>query len=260
MKKQKKRYKYIYGPVNSWRLGSSLGIDILSQRKKICTFDCLYCQVGKAYPDSLRRRIFIPTKEIIAELKSLPNLEIDYITFSGRGEPTLAKNLGSIIRAVKRVRKERIAVLTNATLLGRRDIQKELAAVDLVEVKLDASSDIILSRVNKPVASVSFTKLIRGIKLFRRQYKGDLILQVMLLKNNIKYAKEIADIAKSIKPDHVHINTPLRPSGAKYVSKEDIAKIRPYFKGLSVTSVYNKRKNRKIESISRRDTLLRRGK
>ncbi len=253
-----KTYKYIYGPVNSWRLGASLGIDLLSHKRKICTFDCVYCQVGRHNPIALRRKIFVPTKDIITEIKSLPDRKLDYITFSGTGEPTLAKNLGTLIRIIKRVRKERIAVLTNATLLGRKDVQQELSGVDLVEVKLDVSSDIILDKVNRPVKSLKFHKLLRGMRSFRRRYKGRLILQIMLLRSNIGHAKAIADIARSIKPDHVHINTPLRPSGARPVSRRDIEMIKPYFRGVRFTTVYDTKKKKKIRPISKSATSKRR--
>jgi len=98
-----KKYKYIYGPVDSWRLGRSLGVDLISRDDKICTFDCVYCQVGKIATFSDRREVFVPTEEIIGEIKSLPSLEIDYVTFSGRGEPTLAENLGEVIREIKKM-------------------------------------------------------------------------------------------------------------------------------------------------------------
>ncbi len=84
------KYKYIYGPVFSWRLGRSLGIDPISKEKKICTFDCLYCQLGKTDRLTNIRSMFVPTVEIIKEIRKIPPLKIDYLTFSGRGEPTLA--------------------------------------------------------------------------------------------------------------------------------------------------------------------------
>ena len=107
---------------------------------------------------------------------------------------------------------------------------------------------------------MNFNKLIKGIRSFKRQYKGEMILQVMFLKSNIGFAKAIADIARSIKPDQVHINTPLRPSGVKPVSKKDIEKVKIYFKGLKVSSVYDVKTKNKIRPISRQSTLKRRGK
>ena len=107
-----KSFKYVYGPVSSWRLGCSLGIDPVSKGRKICSFDCIYCQVGKTGLLIDERHRFINCEDIIKELDSLPPLEIDYITFSGAGEPTLASNLGEMIRGIKKIRQEKIAVIT----------------------------------------------------------------------------------------------------------------------------------------------------
>ncbi len=120
----KKNYKYIYGPVSSWRLGSSLGVEPISEDKKYCSFDCIYCQLGRTAVLSDERRNFISTFDLVKEVNTLPAIEIDYITFSGTGEPTLAKNLGEMINAVKQIRKERIAILTNSSLLDKLDVQR----------------------------------------------------------------------------------------------------------------------------------------
>jgi wyosine [tRNA(Phe)-imidazoG37] synthetase (radical SAM superfamily) len=254
------KYKYIYGPVNSWRLGRSLGIDPISSSKKICTFDCIYCQIGSVKPSLAKRKVFVPTEKLIKEFRSFPSTKVDYITFSGTGEPLLAKNLGSIIKAVKRLRRERIAVLTNSTLLGRKDIQRELKDVDLVEAKLDVSSNNLLRKINKPYNSISLEKIVNSIKRFKKHFMGKLALQIMLTKDNVNAAEDIAKIAKSIKPDEVHINTPLRPCGVEPVSKKEIEQSKSYFRGLKVISVYDKRKNKKTKPISRKETLKRRGK
>lgn len=253
-------YKYIYGPVNSWRLGSSLGIDLLSQRNKVCTFDCSYCQVGRAKSCPIKRKTYIPTKAILDEIRSLPECRIDYITFSGSGEPTLAKNLGTLIRSIKKIRKEKIAVLTNATLISRKDVQKELKQADLVEVKLDASSDLLLNKINKPFEGIKFKKIIRGIKSFRATYEGKFILQIMLLKESLKEAEDIAKIAKSIKPDKIHINTPLRPSKAKPISRKEMENAKAYFKGMRVITVYDKNRKKSTKPIDKKSTIKRRGK
>ena len=111
---RKRDFRYIYGPVSSWRLGISLGIDLLSPKRKICNFDCIYCQLGKTLKPIDKPKIYVKTKDVIEELKKLPRIKIDYITFSGRGEPTLAKNLGQVIKAVKKLNLAPVAVLTNA--------------------------------------------------------------------------------------------------------------------------------------------------
>jgi len=254
-----KDFKYIYGPVPSWRLGSSLGIDPISQREKICTFDCVYCQLGKTENFTDRRETFIPVIKIIEELDLLPPVHIDYITFSGRGEPTLAGNLGRMIKAIKRIRKEKIAILTNSSLLKRKDVQEDLLPADFVVAKLDAGSQKVLDIVDKPMDTIKFDSIVEGIKDFRGIYKGKLALQIMFIAENKKYAEGMARLIKEIKPDEVQINTPLRPCGVKPLSRIELEEIENYFKGLKVVSVY-KAEKKKVEPISNEDTLKRRGK
>ncbi len=255
----KKSYKYIYGPVPSWRLGSSLGIDPISNVEKICTFDCVYCQVGETRILTDERKMFIPVAEIIRELNLLPPLNIDYITFSGRGEPTLAQNLGQMIKAVKKARKEKIAVLTNSSLLYREDVQQDLLLADFVVAKLDASSQEVFEAVNKPIETIEFSEVLKGIKDFRNIYKGKLALQIMFIEENKNSAEDIAQIAGEINPDEVQINTPLRPCRVKPLPKEEIDNIESYFRGLNVISVY-KSERKEVDPISDKDTLRRRGK
>jgi wyosine [tRNA(Phe)-imidazoG37] synthetase (radical SAM superfamily) len=215
----RKDFKYIYGPVASWRLGSSLGIDAISGKEKICTFDCVYCQLGRTGILSSQRRVFVPADEIIRELVSLPFLKIDYITFSGSGEPTLAKNLGRIIKAIKKIRKVKIAVLTNASLIGRKDV---------------------------------------------RDFKGRLALQIMFIKENKKYARGIARLARQIHPDEIHINTCLRPCGVRPLSRSELRVVKNCFlhacvKDTKILSVYEC-PEKEVKAISKHATLKRRGK
>ncbi|MFH1877882.1 MAG: radical SAM protein [Candidatus Omnitrophota bacterium] len=254
-----RKYKYIYGPVPSWRLGSSLGIDPLSRGEKVCTFDCSYCQIGKTDFLTDKRDEFARVSDVVEEIYSLPRLEIDYITFSGAGEPTLAKNLGQMIRALKKIRGEKIAVLTNSSLMHRNDVQEDLFAADFIVAKLDASTQSIFEVVNKPISTVKIDAIIKAIKDFKSCYSGRLALQIMFVEENKKTAKEIANIAREIKPDEVQLNTPLRPCGIKPVSKLEMDIIKEYFVGLSVLSVYDAKK-KAVRPISSDDTLKRRGK
>jgi wyosine [tRNA(Phe)-imidazoG37] synthetase (radical SAM superfamily) len=260
----KAKFKYIYGPVPSWRMGSSLGIDLLSQAEKICNFDCLYCQLGPIKEYTLERKIYVPIKEVIEELEELPGTSIDYITFSGRGEPTLAENLGEAIRAVKLIRKERIAVLTNSSLMGIDEVRKELALADFVVAKLDACSSELSQAINKPAKGVEFRNIVEGIKVFRKNYKGKLALQMMFVDNNKNDVNKLIYLVNSIKPDEVQVNTPLRPCGIKALTKEEILKIKNSFiascKGVNVVSAYDERTIKDIVSLSDEDTLKRRGK
>lgn len=251
-------YKYIYGPVSSWRLGCSLGVDSISGKVKICSFDCIYCQLGKNGQFSGKRKVFVPVEKIIREINSLPPLlKIDYITFSGLGEPTLARNLGRMIKAIKRVRKEKIAVLTNSSLIGRKDVQRDLSLADFVMAKLDVPSQELLEKVNRPVRGLKFKRMLKGITEFRARYKGKLALQIMFVKENKGYAGEIAGIARDIKPDEVQLNTPLRPCGLRPLSKKELNIIKSNFKGMKVVSIYDAKK-KKAKSINREQTLRRR--
>ncbi len=257
--KKKKQFKYIYGPVSSWRLGSSLGIDLLSGKEKLCSFDCIYCQLGKTKAYTTKRKLYVSTEKVIAEIKTLPNIHIDYITFSGRGEPTLAINLGQAIQAVKKLRKEPIAVLTNASLMNRKDVRKELSLADLVAVKLDAASQDYLKLVNRPAKRIKFFAILKGIKQFRKEYQGKLALQVMFMRENEALATDIAKLAKGIRPDEIQINTPSRPCPVGQLSRRSILDIKKHFSEMNVTSLYDA-KRKKVRPVSTKDTMLRRGK
>ncbi|MFA4991417.1 MAG: radical SAM protein [Candidatus Omnitrophota bacterium] len=236
--------KYIFGPVFSWRLGVSLGIDPISQAGKVCTFDCVYCQLGETKTFSDKRKVFVPTKEILAELRSAPKRKIDYITFSSSGEPTLAANLGEIIREIRKIRKEKIAVITNSSLIDREDARRDLALADFVLVKLDAHNEGLFRDINRPMPGVRFSGIINGIKEFRAFYKGRLALQVMFVGKNKDSAAEIAGFAKKLGIGEVQINTPLRECGERPLSKEEIKEIKKYFKGMTAVSVYDVRKKK----------------
>ncbi len=259
-----KKYKYIYGPVASWRLGSSLGIDLLSQEEKICDFNCIYCQLGPTLCYTVTRQTYVPVSEILREIKTLPEAPIDYITFAGSGEPTLAKNLGQAIKAVKALSKTPVAVLTNSSLLHLGQVRKELLLADYVSVKLDAGSPDSLQAINDPAKAVRFVKLLSGIKKFSKQYQGWLALQIMFVNKNLKDVDKMISLIKQIKPDEVQINTPLRVCAVNPLSKESIRKIRNMIaaacKKVNIVSVYDKKEIQDIYSISDAETLKRRGK
>jgi wyosine [tRNA(Phe)-imidazoG37] synthetase (radical SAM superfamily) len=252
-------YKYIYGPVPSWRLGSSLGIDPLSQKEKICTFDCAYCQIGKTKFFTEKRSVFVETKKITEEIKKLPEVYIDYITFSGRGEPTLASNLGEMIREVKKIRKEKTAVITNSSLLNMYDVQADLASADFVLAKLDAVSEKEYKIMNNAVKGPDIKTIINSLKAFRKIYKGKFALQIMFIKENKDSAPEIAKAAKKIGADEIQINTPLRPCRVKPLEKEEIEDICRVFKGMNTINVYDAEKP-ETNPVSGADTMIRRGK
>jgi wyosine [tRNA(Phe)-imidazoG37] synthetase (radical SAM superfamily) len=260
----KREFKYIYGPVPSWRLGSSLGIDLLSQDEKICNFDCVYCQLGKVNDYTVEHKVYVDIKDVLEELNSLPEVGIDYITFSGRGEPSLAGNLGEAIRQVKLIRKEPVAVLTNSSLMDNESVREELSAADFVVAKLDAFSQKSLNEINNPDRSIVFSSILEGIRDFKNYYSGKLALQMMFMPSNKEHIFSLIDLANYIKPDEVQINTPLRPCGISPLAKEEIYQIKEEFqricRGIDIVSVYDDRQAKDISSISDKDTLRRRGK
>ncbi|MEA3328492.1 MAG: radical SAM protein [Candidatus Omnitrophota bacterium] len=256
---EKKNFKYIYGPVPSWRLGSSLGVDLLSRQKKICNFDCIYCQLGATERYTTKREVYVPAKEVIREIRSLPFVPIDYITFSGRGEPGLAANLTEVIKEIRLIRSEPLAILTNSCLMGNRDFRKELLPIDFVCLKMDACSQASLREINRPAKNVEFKDILRGIRQFRKEYTGKLALQIMFVEQNKSLAKELSRFAKEVKPDEIQINTPLRLSAVRPLTRKELFDIKGYFKGLNTVSVYDK-KHKQVLSISTKDTLKRRGK
>jgi len=260
----KPAFKFIYGPVPSWRLGASLGIDLLSQEEKICNFDCAYCQLGATKRHAIERKIYVPVEKVIEEIEALPDVSIDYITFSGRGECALAANLGKAIKAVKLIRKEQVAVLTNSALIGLEEVRKELVLADFVIAKLDVFSAEAMREINNPAEGVEFSSIVEGAKEFRKNYMGKLALQIMFLENNKQNINEYAYLINCISPDEVQINTPLRHSALQPLTKEDIFKIRDYFvracKGIDIISVYDEKMPKVVHSISDKDTLRRRGK
>ena len=271
----RKKYHYVYGPVSSWRLGRSLGIDLVSPRKgKVCDFDCIYCQLGKTNVFTAKRRIFVPTLKILEEIKALPPLDIDYITFSGQGEPTLAKNLGEVVRKIRKIMKategklapagcperkrgKRVAILTNSSIIDRKDVRKDLALADFVIAKLEAHNEKLFKKINGPAKGIKFDNIIKGLKKFKASYKGKFALQIMFVKENQNYAKEIAKLAKNINPDEIQINTPLRPCGLKPLSASELKKIKRYFKSINCVNVYSAKK-KDVKPICKATTMKRR--
>ncbi len=241
------RYRYLYGPVSSWRLGRSLGIDPLSCPQKTCNFDCVYCQAGRTEVFPSERKVFVPTEALIEEILLLPELSLDYITFAGNGEPTLASNLGDMIREVRKLRPEKIAVITNASLLGREDVRRDLLLADLVEAKLDAAAQGPFENVARPMPGLSVESIMKSLEMFRSVYGGRLALQVMFVMSNRAQATAIATWACDVKPDEIEVNTPLRDSAVRPLPPGTIADITETFRRIcgsrvKVRSVYEVRR------------------
>jgi wyosine [tRNA(Phe)-imidazoG37] synthetase (radical SAM superfamily) len=247
----------IYGPVPSWRLGRSLGVDMVSQPEKTCSFNCVYCQLGPTRHHTAQRREFVPVARLVAELEALPPLEVDTVTFSGTGEPTLAGNLGEAIAAVKERLPAPVAVLTNASLLPDPEVRADLARADTVAAKLDAPTEALLQEVNRPVPGITLAGIVAALRLFRQEYRGRLALQVMFIEANESAAETLAALARQIAPDEVQVNTPLRPCPVPPLPPEAIRRLQQAFTGLRVVSVYEARRP-EVEALDVHETAARR--
>ena len=247
----------IYGPVPSWRLGRSLGIDLLSTEGKTCSFDCIYCQLGKTLHPLAERREFVSLNRLINELETLGKMEADFVTFSGVGEPTLASNLGQAIPIAKSVLHLPVAVLTNSALMPKEDVRRDLAGADVVVAKLDAPEEELFRKINRPFGGYSIEEIVQGIKLFRENYQGKLALQMMFIDANKRYSMEMAEIARSLSPDEIQLNTPLRPCAVKPLKPSAMAAIKGEFEGLNVAEVYEAPR-REVAPLNAVETLRRR--
>ena len=206
---------FTYGPVPSRRLGLSLGVDIVPA--KICTLDCIYCQVGRTTRKSLVRENFVDIGAVLAELegKLKAGLKADYITIGGSGEPTLNSRLGDLIDGVRRLTDIRVAILTNGTLLYRADVRAECAKADVVCPTLDAADAAVFEAVHRPPPGITIEKLVSGLEQFRREFQGEIWLEVFLVagvNTDAGQIEKIKGLIRRIRPDKVHLNTAVRPA------------------------------------------------
>jgi wyosine [tRNA(Phe)-imidazoG37] synthetase (radical SAM superfamily) len=226
--------KYVFGPVPSRRLGFSLGVDIIPA--KYCCFDCIYCQIGKTTNVGIARKSFIDPYKIINEIIDAVNTteHIDYITFSGSGEPTLNSDLGTMIKEVKRKTEIPVSVITNGALLYLDDVRKDLMLADVILPSLDAVSEDIFKYVNRPHSLIEISTIIRGLKLLRNEYRGKIWLEVMLIKDvndTNEELKKLKAIVAELHVDKLQLNTVTRPPTEETtgkLTKDDLEKICKY--------------------------------
>jgi wyosine [tRNA(Phe)-imidazoG37] synthetase (radical SAM superfamily) len=215
------RSLHLYGPVPSRRLGRSLGIDLVPH--KICTYDCIYCQIGNTTEKTLLRKEYAPVREILEELKRFLKEEtssIDHLSLSGSGEPTLHSQIRSVIEGIKAITSIPIAVITNGSLLYREEVRQDLLRADVVLPSLDAVSPEVFTRINRPRPGFSIEEVIEGLVEFRRVYKGQIWLEILFCKGVNDGKEELLKMKKAverIQPDRIHLNTVVRPPSAKWV-------------------------------------------
>jgi len=193
-------YKNLFGPVPSRRLGMSLGIDLVP--KKVCSLNCVYCEVGKTTELTLERKEYISYDEIVAELSSYfkNNPNPDYITFSGYGEPTLNIRIGDIISFIKQHKPNiPIAVLTNGTLLFDKNVRESLKEADVVLPSLDAATEGVFRKINRPIKTLMLENYVNGLITFCNEFKGKVWLEIFILPGYNDSLSELIALKETIR-------------------------------------------------------------
>jgi wyosine [tRNA(Phe)-imidazoG37] synthetase (radical SAM superfamily) len=209
--------KYLFGPVYSRRLGHSLGIDLLPP--KICTLNCVYCEVGPTTDLTCERKEYVPTEEILREIDQVleqgaAGRPIDVFTLTAMGEPTLHSGIGKIIAHLKGKTEKPVAVLTNGTLFFDPVVREELSAADIVIPSLDSARQESFERVNQPASAVNLEQVIEGLSLFSREFRGEVWLEILLVRDMNDSLEDFAALQQAVRkihPARIQLNTVARP-------------------------------------------------
>jgi len=228
----------IYGPVPSWRLGRSLGVDIIPF--KTCSFNCIYCEIGRTTNLTVERKEYVSTASLIEVLKtylSKGKKVIDYITLSGSGEPTLNSKIGEIIDEIRKLTDIPVAILTNSSLFNREEVRRELRNADVVLPSLDAASQSLFESINRPHHSLKIEQIIDGLIKFRKEFKNRIWLEVLLVRGINDSPEDIRKLGKAIEkigPDKIQLNTVVRPpaeEGVFALSQKELCSIKKELQG-----------------------------
>ena len=237
----------VFGPVPSRRLGKSVGINNIPP--KICTYSCVYCQLGRSLKMVADRQEYYDPNDLLIEAKEkitnakTNNEAIDYLAIVPDGEPTLDKNLGELIELLKPLG-FKVAVITNSTLLQRPDVREDICKADWVSVKIDTLDETIWRKIDRPHRKIVFDSMLNRIKTFSREYNGQFVTETMLVRNlndDIENIRKVAEFIREIKPSVAYLSIPIRPPAEKWVEAPEGQKInRAYqiFRDQSLTAEY----------------------
>ena len=218
---------YVYGPVPSRRLGRSLGVSPIPA--KVCSYTCVYCQLGRTDRLQVERESFFPRNDILAEIvehaaKTAP----EYVTFVGDGEPTLCADLGWLLRETGERTGVKTAVITNGSLLYREDVSADLCHADVVIPTLAAGDEAAFRAVNRPHREITYDRMVQGLFDFRREYTGELWVEVMLVKglnDGDEALRRIRAVIDRVEPNRVYVLAPIRPPAERWVEPPDPERI-----------------------------------
>lgn len=228
--------KYVFGPINSRRLGVSLGVDLVPL--KVCPLDCVYCEARATTLLTMERKEYVPVDTVLEELESVlaASPQLDYITFSGSGEPTLNSRIGDVISFIKnRYPQYKVCLLTNGLLLGDKELQKDIAQIDLLIPSLDGSNAAEYEAVNRPVSSMPFDKFISALNDYLPHAPMPVYLELFILpgvNDSDESISRFAEIIKSLKVDRVQLNTLDRPGAVSDLKCADEATVKRFIAGL----------------------------
>ncbi|MDD2463832.1 MAG: radical SAM protein [Desulfobulbus sp.] len=228
----------IFGPVNSRRLGRSLGIDLFPN--KICNLNCIYCEVGRTDIPFGRREVYSDTNDILAEIDlfcaDITRLaEVDVVTVTAKGEPTLHLDLGKILRHLKARTNKPLAVLTNGTTLSDPQVRADLLLADIVTPSLDAAREESFRKIDRPMSGMKLADIITGLQTFSHQYEGKLWLEILLAQGINDAPEDIDALIAAICPmriDRIQLNTVVRPPAETFalaVSARELSAIAERF-------------------------------
>lgn len=215
--KDRRQYRYLYGPVPSRRLGRSLGVDVVPY--KICSYDCVYCTLGRTTRLAAVPERLTDATGVICEIETWlkEGGTADYITFAGSGEPTLNTALGEMIRATKKLTDIPLAVITNGSLLDEPETIEAISKADVLLPSLDAGTKHTFEIVNRPACGISFVGIMEGLVRAAQEFAGEIWLEIMLVRGINDSESELQamrDVVRRICPDKLQINTVERPSGS----------------------------------------------
>ena len=221
----------VYGPVPSRRLGRSLGVDLVPH--KVCSYDCVYCQLGRTKKKTIERKAYVPMEAILNQVqeKLSEGISADYITLAGSGEPTLNTEIGALIRELKKHSEIPVAVLTNSSLLGNGQVREALMGADAVLPSFDAHDQEGFETINRPHPAINFETMVDGLIAFRKEYPGEIWLEVFILEGinaTEADALEFKYWIEKVNPQKVHVNTAVRPTAETYVRRvpvQEMAKL-----------------------------------
>lgn len=243
--------KYLFGPIPSRRLGISLGVDLVPL--KVCSLNCVYCEVGRTTKLTLERQEYVPINDVIKELGAYLSQapELDYITFSGQGEPTLNSGLGKVIDYIKdNYPRYKVAVLTNGTLFWDAAVRQEVLRADVLLPSLDGALEQSFGKICRPHRDLEVGRVIEGMVKLRHEYAGKIYLEVFLVPGINDSEAELQMLRQAlleIRPDLVQLNTLDRPGTEPWVkplSQEKLEEIRAFFQPLK-TEIIAKAQTRK---------------